>query len=117
TFNDSNTGGRYDPSTDSWMAASITGAPSPRCGHSAVWTGSEMIIWAGNFCCPPIDLDTGGRYSPSTDGWVPTSTTNAPFARSNHTAVWTGSGMVVWGGYNFGLAVHFKPGRSICDQG
>jgi hypothetical protein len=33
------------------------------------------------------------------DTWTATSTTNAPFARYGHTAVWTGSEMIVWGGY------------------
>ena len=43
----SNTGGRYNPSTDSWTATSLTNAPSARDGHTAVWTGSEMIVWGG----------------------------------------------------------------------
>src|SRR6202040_2421833 len=69
TFNDTNTGGRYNPTDDSWMATNVGNAPPPRGGHSAVWTGSEMIVWGGGFCCPRIDFDTGGRYSPSTDSW------------------------------------------------
>ena len=43
----SNTGGRYNPSTDSWTATSTTNAPISRYYHSAIWTGSEMIIWGG----------------------------------------------------------------------
>ena len=42
-----NTGGRYDPSTDSWTATSTTDAPDARDRHTAVWTGSEMIVWGG----------------------------------------------------------------------
>ena len=42
-----NTGGRYNPNTDSWVATSYTSAPTPRCQHTAVWTGSEMIVWGG----------------------------------------------------------------------
>ena len=57
-----------------------------------MWTGSEMIIWGGS------QLNTGGRYNPSTDSWAATSTTNAPSARQDHTAVWTGSEMIIWGG-------------------
>jgi hypothetical protein len=34
------------------------------------------------------------------DSWTRTSRTNAPTARSSHTAVWTGSEMIVWGGQN-----------------
>jgi hypothetical protein len=33
------------------------------------------------------------------DTWTATSTTNAPSARWDHTAVWTGSEMIVWGGF------------------
>ena len=93
---DLNTGGRYNPSTDSWTATSTTNAPTARVGHTAVWTGSEMIVWGGDgdIGC----LNTGGRYNPSTDSWTATSTTNAPAARDGHTAVWTGSEMIVWGG-------------------
>jgi hypothetical protein len=75
------------------MLTPTAGAPSARSGNTAVWTGSEMIIWGGY-----TDLNTGGRYNPSTDTWTITSTTNAPSGRYNHTAVWTGSEMIIWGG-------------------
>jgi N-acetylneuraminic acid mutarotase len=90
-----NTGGRYNPSTDSWTATSIVNAPDRRDGHTAVWTGNEMIVWGGyndDF------LNSGGRYNPSTDTWTATSATSAPDARRYHTAVWTGSEMIIWGG-------------------
>jgi len=35
---------------------------------------------------------------PCTDQWGATTTANAPVARAGHTAVWTGSEMIVWGG-------------------
>jgi len=94
-----NTGGRYNPSTDSWRATSTTNAPSARIAHTAVWTRSEMIVWGGNrIFFGGGHLNTGGRYNPSMDSWRATSTTNAPIARSGHTAVWTGGEMIVWGG-------------------
>ena len=93
-----NTGGRYNSSTDSWTATSTTNAPSPRYIHTAVWTGSEMIIWGGVF---DLTLNTGGRYNPSADSWTTTSTANVPVARESHTAIWTGSEMIVWGGVNY----------------
>src|SRR2546430_7178296 len=92
-----NTGGRYNPSTDSWTATSTTNAPAGRDGHTAVWTGSEMIVWGG-FTATSGVTNTGGRYNPNTDSWTATSTTNAPAGRYDHTAVWTGSEMIVWGG-------------------
>src|SRR5207249_9201066 len=86
-----NTGGRYNPGTNSWTATSTTSAPAGRDTHTAVWTGSEMIDWGG--CCLH---NSGGRYNPGTDSWTATSTTNAPSARYYHTAVWTGSEIIVW---------------------
>ena len=72
------TGGRYDPGTNTWIATSSTNAPFARYWHTAVWTGSEMIVWGG----VGINgyLDTGGRYDPGTNSWTATSTTYAPFA-------------------------------------
>src|SRR5262249_3448079 len=56
-----NTGGRYDPGTNSWTATSISNAPVSRYLHTAVWTNNEMIVWGG-IGTGVIDLNTGGRY-------------------------------------------------------
>jgi N-acetylneuraminic acid mutarotase len=103
------TGGRYNPTTDTWTPTSTTGAPSRRGRHTVVWTGNEMIVWGGwDPYYPGLGyLNTGGRYDPLTDTWTPTSTTDAPAARREHTAVWTGSLMIVWGGHH---AVFFNSG-------
>jgi hypothetical protein len=95
-----NTGGRYDPASDSWAPMSVSGAPATRASHTAVWTGNEMVVWGGsnwsNGDCH--DLNSGGRYNPASDSWLPTSETSAPSAREAHTALWTGSVMIVWAG-------------------
>ncbi|PYK17647.1 MAG: hypothetical protein DME56_14855, partial [Verrucomicrobia bacterium] len=80
---------------DTWRATNAE--PFGRFGHTAVWTGNEMIIWGGY---ADAFSNTGGRYTPGTDTWVPTSTNNAPTGRESHTAVWTGTEMIVWGGYD-----------------
>ena len=71
-----NTGGRYNPNTDTWTATSLANAPTPRADHTAVWTGVEMIIWGG------FDglfvTNHGGRYNPNTDTWTATNLANAP---------------------------------------
>jgi len=85
-----NSGARYNPSTDTWNALPTDGAPSARSGHTAIWTGSEMIIWGGNG-------RTGGKYNPSTNTWTSLANENTPFGKG-HTTVWTGSKMIVWGG-------------------
>jgi N-acetylneuraminic acid mutarotase len=98
-----NSGGRYNPGTDSWTATSTTNAPLGRLAHTAVWTASEMIIWGGYYFYDGSNhaLNTGGRYNPGTDSWTPTSITDAPLGREYHTAVWTGSEMIIWAGYYF----------------
>ena len=106
-----NTGGRYDPSSDSWVATSTTNAPAPRDFHTGVWTDSEMIIWGGHAPSSGNASNTGGRYNPSTDSWTATNTINAPVAREFHTAVWTDSGMIVWGGEDENFAVLNSGGR------
>lgn len=94
-----NDGGRYNPTTDTWTSMSVIGAPSGRYWHSAVWTGTEMIVWGGDQDSPGVvPANTGGRYDPATDTWRPMSTAGAPSARFQHTAVWTGTKMIVWGG-------------------
>src|SRR5438132_817016 len=96
----------HTPIPTTCTATSTTNAPDARFGHTAVWTGSEMIVWGGSNGSG--SLNTGGRYNPSTDTWTATSTTNAPDARFFHTAVWTGSEMIVWGGFNG--SSHFNTG-------
>jgi N-acetylneuraminic acid mutarotase len=86
---------------DTWTPTNLTGAPDGRVSHTAVWTGSEMIVWGGDTCLVGCTVNTGGRYNPSTDSWTATSTTNAPVGRHSHTAVWTGTEMIVWGGWAF----------------
>jgi len=93
-----NSGGRYDPATNNWMSASVINAPVARFGHTAVWAGNEMIIWGGTDNFNGTYFNTGGRYNPSTDSWIVTTTTGAPDPRYQHTAVWTDSKMIVWGG-------------------
>ena len=84
--------------------------PVGRSDHTAVWTGSEMIIWGGGQ--PGQDFqNTGGRYTPATDSWAMTSNgATVPSARMFHTAVWTGDEMIVWGGTGPGSARYLKTG-------
>jgi hypothetical protein len=49
---------------DTWTAT--TGPPDGRYQHTAVWTGTEMIVWGGG----SFGMNTGGRYNPITDTWT-----------------------------------------------
>jgi hypothetical protein len=75
-------GGRYDPVRSTWRP--VTNPPAPAlAGQSAVWTGSELILWGGeprSAFSPTVPLldrrvpfsNTGWRYRPATDDWRPT---------------------------------------------
>jgi N-acetylneuraminic acid mutarotase len=97
------TGGVFDPVTNTWQTISTNGAPSPRYYHSAVWTGSpdsKMLIWGG------FDgtsyLGDGAAYDPGTNTWAPVPGSGSPPSpRREHTATWTGTSMIVWGGYGY----------------
>src|SRR5439155_392223 len=70
---------------DTWAPINSAGAPEGRSLHTAVWTGSEMIVWGGIGNTPsptatatptgsptatPVPyLNTGARYNPATDSW------------------------------------------------
>ncbi len=92
-----NTGGRYNPALDQWTSMSTFAAPTARVGHVAVWGNGEMIVHGGVEFYSAVAVQTGGRYSPSSDSWTATANTGAP-VRSGHKAVWTGSSMLMWGG-------------------
>ena len=78
-----------------WQPVTGANAPSPRGHHTAIWTGSEMIVWGGMASLK--SLGDGKRYTPAMDLWRDASPSGIP-ARNQHTAAWTGSHMVIWGG-------------------
>ncbi|HEU5180159.1 MAG TPA: MopE-related protein, partial [Candidatus Polarisedimenticolia bacterium] len=106
---DLDTGGRYDPATDTWTSTARLGAPSPRSRHTAVWAGGRMVVWGGYQDRGSNYLNTGGRYDPTTDSWLPTSLVGAPSARYGHTAVWTGSQVLIWGGTGGATGGRYDP--------
>jgi hypothetical protein len=114
--NELSTGGRYNAGDDSWTGTNDTNAPEARTAHTTIWTGAEMIVWGGDACAGVSNcyLASGGRYDPADDSWTATSTDNAPSPRYTHTAVWTGSDMVIWGGYSPGGVVN--SGGNYCAQ-
>ncbi len=80
-----------------WRAIATSGAPAPRAGHTAVWTGTDLLVWGGERA-DGTPLGDGGRYNAATDTWAPMATGGAPAPRSAHTAVWTGTEWLIWGG-------------------
>lgn len=93
-------GAGYDPDSESWRE--LAEAPiSPRAGHFAAWTGSEMLIWGG-YSQRGIAVD-GAAYDPVTDTWrdlapAPSDWT-APLGTDDDlppsASAWTGSDWVI----------------------
>jgi len=102
-------GAAYDPAAGRWRAV----GPAPTGGrseHTAVWTGTAMLVWGGQADIAPDDgrsagpgqgegpsAPDGAAYDPVDGTW--SALPAAPIAgRTLHSAVWTGSEMLVWGG-------------------
>jgi N-acetylneuraminic acid mutarotase len=88
-------GAAYDPIHDSWRPiASAPGSPTTDTS-SAVWTGTEMIVWNGV---------SGAAYDPMRHSWRRISRdTGIAFRVGNYgnrfpAIVWTGTEMIEWGG-------------------
>ena len=101
----------FDP-LDNWNDIYYLNAPQPRYGHTAVWTGSKMIVWGGTN--DSNELNTGGVYNPASDSWQGMNS-SAPLPRKGHTAVWTGSKMLVWGGIS-GSYIFYNGGIYTLDN-
>jgi N-acetylneuraminic acid mutarotase len=57
-----------------------------------------MSIWGGTLGFGTY-LRTGATYDPATDTWASITPLDAPDARSDHSTVWSGTELIVWGGY------------------
>lgn len=98
-----NDGALYDPVSDTWTTISI-GPLSARKNHTAVWNAAtnSLIIWGGSSTAtsgPGEQLNDGAIFRPTTNLWIaPVNSTGAPSARHKHTALWTGTEMIIYGG-------------------
>jgi hypothetical protein len=117
-------GARYSPATNRWTPVATRGAPSARALSATAWTGNRMMVWGGantaSVDIPALkDLDrraefsdTGALYDPVADAWTPMPRAGAPSPRAHAPAVWSGSELIVWGGYDgtpLGDGARFDP--------
>lgn len=80
-----------------WQPMATAAIPG-RTMHTAVWTGSKMLVWGGYGSSPSYKND-GAAWDFASDTWTTLAT--SPLAgRRQHAAVWTGSKMIVWSGYD-----------------
>ena len=84
------------PITDEWREIPTAGAPSAREGFPWVWTGTRLVVWGGEGGSGM--LNTGGLFDPRQSIWSATPIDgNTPSPRgASHTAVWTGTEMLIW---------------------
>lgn len=97
-----NTGGVYDPSTDSWQSTSTVGAPSSRRNPVALWTGSRVLVWGGRN--PGGAANGGGLYNVGADTWSAMSSGGAPTSRREFAWAWSGTELYVFGGLQNGAS-------------
>jgi hypothetical protein len=85
------TGGRFTPTADLWLPTSVgEDVPSERAGHIAVWTGSQMLVWAGYGGSAWNGFTSGGRYTPPSPGpAAPAAPTFSSVAHTSLTVNWT----------------------------
>lgn len=89
-------GAAYDPATDSWRT--ISDSPCRARYEAGVWTGTEMIVWGKrDLSCYP-EASYGSRYDPSSDTWSWLPSIPDSYDPDEHSAVWTGSELIFWGG-------------------
>jgi N-acetylneuraminic acid mutarotase len=95
------TGGRYNPLTNNWTEITIENTPEARRDFSTVWTGTEMVVWGGRRTYNvsfTAYLNSIGIYNPARDVWRNPATQHTPDGRYNHSAVWTGTDLIIYGG-------------------
>ena len=101
-------GAQFDAAENVWRPLPSEGAPASRTQHTAVWTGQEMLIWGGfgGVWGNNSNRNDGARFDPRSNAWRPISTNGAPGARFQHTAVWSGQEMLIWGGYTDAVSLY-----------
>jgi hypothetical protein len=67
-----------------------------------IWGGqrAELTYFPNSNTYYPVRkyIDSIGIYYPTLDAWITTPTINTPAGRYNHSAVWTGTDMIIKGG-------------------
>ena len=89
-------GAVYDPALSVWSVMASVNAPEARGYHTGVYIddADALVIWGG--ARAGVALNTGAQYDLGDETW--TALPTALSARRYHTAVSTGSSMIIWGG-------------------
>lgn len=94
-----NNGGLYDPVANTWSALPTENAPDARKYAKAAWGGSALYVWGGTGSSGELASGAVLNFSGNTPtGWTALPSLNAPAARVDHSLVWAGDRLIVWGG-------------------
>ncbi len=88
----------YNPATNRWRV--LPAMRYARRGLAAVWTGHQVLVWGGlmGAVLASVPPPHGEAYSPVTSQW--TALPQSPLhGRADPAAAWTGTEMIVCGGY------------------
>lgn len=113
------TGAFYDihsKKANKWTLIVAQSAPE-RKDHTAVWTGSEMMVFGGKAITGRGTLYSSiSKFNPTNLGWSSvTSNYHGPDLVHGHTAVWTGYSMLIWGGQTQGTGE--RPEQKTLNKG
>jgi len=68
--------------------------------RQSAWTGSKWIIWGGTTAGATANYSDGRIFDPALGTWTVMSSVGAPGARREVQTAWTGSKVIVWGGFS-----------------
>lgn len=91
----------YSPSRDEWRRVVLPEELQMRKDASVLWTGSQVIFWGGwlpERYKKPNGLNSGTAFDPAANTWTELPLDGSPEGRMEHTATWTGSRMLLYGG-------------------
>jgi N-acetylneuraminic acid mutarotase len=88
----------YNPAANRWRV--LPAMRYPRHGFAAVWSGHQVLVWGGLMGAAPARVPPphGEAYDPATNQWTALPQSPLP-GRADPAAAWTGTEMIVCGGY------------------
>jgi len=90
-------GGIFDLAKNSWVSFDSESAMA-RTGQTAIWDGSDLLVFGGKSKRLRTYLNNVAAFNPESEIWTSKQGRNSPSPRNYHSAVWTGTSLVVWGG-------------------
>ena len=91
------TGGLYNPKSDAWVELTME-MLFERVGHSAIWNGHELLVYGGRSNRLRTYLGEVFNFDPDGLRWSGVNSRFTPSSRWYHSAIWTGSSLIIWGG-------------------